>query len=437
MATTAPVAPAAAPSAPTAPASPAPHLSPNEQIAAALTDAGAPPAPPASVAVPAEQQPGGGDSGQGDPLEAVLAGLPQDHPAWARLQSLRTVEGRHRQTAAEAARAGEMERIAEGLAVEAVLAGADPRAIGARYGIDPQALIEATGWQPGGPGQAGGAEVAPGQQHPLARGAEQAPGHADLQPLNFAELYYRTMVQGADPSAEGSWSKPYFDAMDRAAALRESADMAMAEAYSIEDPAQKGIKTRTAETARAQAREAERAAMMQLEERRASMNMRAYKNLDARLQQFERAVAEAREAESQKEAGLQAWANVGSQLRAARLEDGSAEFGPNGYGIFEVDAAGNCTNQTTAQGDKALRLAREVMVERQWPPTMQSLRDALDLIVVNLYASGSDDGGTPAAGAAAGGGGDITLPASGGSPGGGNIRPSVQAQPNPAEQRMF
>lgn len=437
MATVAPAVPAA-PAAPQAPAAapPAqPHLSPNEQIAAALTDAGSPPAPPAAPAADAQPaaQPAGGAP---DPLEAVLAGLPPDHPAWARLQGLRTVEGRHRQTAAEAARAADLERVAEGLAVEAVLAGADPRAIGARYGIDPQALIEATGWQPGGapatPAPAGAAATVPGQpaaQHPLAAAA------AELEPLDFVRLYHTTMVQGAEPDAEGSWSKPYFAAMDQAAALRESADLALAEAYATEDPTQKALKTRAAETARAQARQAELAAMRSLEDRRASMVMRVYKNLDARLQQFERQQAEARQSEQAQQASLQAWATLGTQMRASRLEDGSAEFGPAGYGIFEVDEAGNCTTKTTPQGETALRLASRIMQERGWEPNMRSLADALDLLAMSLHTS--DGGTTVPAGGAAGGGGDVTLPAGGVSPGGGSVRPSTQAQPNQAEQRMF
>jgi hypothetical protein len=327
-------------------------------------------------------------------------------------------------------RAAEMERHAETAAIAAVRSGADPYALANQLGIDPQALISATGWQPPQAGQAGQPGESP-SDHPLAQPAN------DLRPVDFARLFHNTFAATRGMDHAQSWTKPYFTAMDQAVALRESADAAIAEAYSSEDPGTRATKERFAAAQRAQAREVEISAMHDLETRRAGMHMRAYRHLDARLAQFEQAEAARAQQSQQTAAQTQAWVTLGSELRASRFDDdGASEYGsgPGGMGLFEIDAAGNCLPKATPHGEEVFRRAAAIMDDFGWQPTRKNFDAALDLLAMRLHSEGDET--VPAGGAA--GGGDVTLPATSLAPGAGAVRPSPQAAGvDPAGARMY
>jgi hypothetical protein len=121
-------------------------------------------------------------------------------------------------------------------------------------------------------------------------------------------------------------------------------------------------------------------------------------------------------------------------MRASREANGVATFGPEGYGIFAVDEAGNVTGQPTPEGRKVLEMAHALIGEKQWPRTMDSLTDALDLIASDYVLS---EGGAQAPAGGPTGGGDSTLPGQGLAPGNGAVRPSPSGQAASAPTGMY
>lgn len=386
---------------------------------------GAPPAPldpnekvMLAFGVGQENAPAPQPSGaQADPLAEVLASLPADHPAHARMQALRTAEGRLRAQGQESSPQLEaMQRNAEVAAIAAVRAGADPHTLAASLGVDPQALIEAAGGLP--------APAAPGSARAEGAPVDPPPAGAPQQ-FDFIRSFYDFQA-AANPAHQQSWSRPVFEAQDSAAQLREQADQALAAGFASDDPAMRERSQRQAEQLRGQARQQEAMAYQKLSEAMHQIPYQMFKALNERLKHFEDMDAEDVESREAEAASNLEWRTLSQSLRAKRGADGLPEYGngPGGAGIYQLDENGNC-GAPTPKGKILLTRVHEIISERGWSRSAASFEDACAIYAHEL----SDDGNQPAqAGQDGGGGASVSFPPSL-TPGNGGVRPSQSGRP--------
>lgn len=410
MATEVPVAPAGP-----APAT-APGTSPAPQPAAE---------PTANERVLAAYGVGPGAQPQQADQQGQPAAAPQAQDVWAEanlspaqqaeLQRLRTTAGRaarlgefESQAAAKAREAEENARVAEQAVIEAVMAGADPRALAARIpGLDAEALAEVA--------------AARGQQQGLPPGGDQRQQGQQQGGFNFVRRY-ADLKGRMNPAHPQSWTRPMFEAQDRAQSLRSDADMAVAQAVATGDPSMIEAARQRAELNRGLARQEEIRANEAMIENIMQVVFEAHNAMEARLKPFEEAHQAALAEEQQAQQVHSEWQNLGNSLRAERGPDGSARYGngPGGAGIWEVDENGNC-GKPTEHGRVFLKSIHDIITEHGWGRDRRSFELACDVLAGRLSSEG-------AAAQAAGqrpGGGD-TLPGTSLAPGQAGARPSPQ-----------
>jgi hypothetical protein len=141
---------------------------------------------------------------------------------------------------------------------------------------------------------------------------------------------------------------------------------------------------------------------------------------------FNRITEQERQSTAQVQAEQAAFSRLQTDMISARIgETGAAEFGPEGFGFFEVDSAGNITDQTTPLGEKVLPELEAIVREMGLPINMQSFNYAIDILNSRMANS---EGGTGAGASNPAGGGDYTLPAGGMDHGASGARPSPRRQ---------
>lgn len=347
-------------------------------------------------------------------LEALIASLPQEDQAAARAEfnHLRTQAGRvaaaerraAEQPQAESGEISHEQRLAEAAMIAAVTAQPQRlHELAAMAGVEPEVLAKAAGIQGG---------AAPGQNQITRDPRVLAdPG---LFPRVFAEFELR-----ANPEHAESWSKPLLDLRNQADEHRGLADRYAMEARIAETQQAKDDFTRLAKQSRDTARNIELKADQHIVKQVYGLMNVLNKMFHERVSPFEK-LAEAAQAKDAQESKMQGQRQTMVNAAATVLApEGHALFGPKGYGIFDVDAAGNVTAVSDA-GAEVLEAAEEKMLEYNLPMDAAGLARALHLLSLeSTYSDGAS--GNPAG--ARSGGATGTLPA--GAPGSFGTRPSL------------
>lgn len=399
----APAAPAAQPQAPAA----EPEFDLSGAIHAAIIEPSRSPAPPA-----------GGQPGQGtpptpaDPLAAIVPGLPPE--AQAAIQQLRTNAGRAaaaqrelaelRARQAEPQQGDQQQRLAEWMLVREARQRPEQIAeLAAMAGVDPREL----------------AQAAMIDQAPATDWRQVA------DPQLGAKIYDEFRRQ-ASPTHERSWTKPIMEIQQQAFAARSRAAELMAEARLAENPLQAQRLQQEATSVQQQAEKLEYQALEANSKAQFGLMNALYLPLHERLASIEQLLDRVQRAEQSRAQARDQINSLQRQAAAMIGENGAPLFGPAGYGIFDVDQAGNVSG-LSKEGKTLWPAVQGVMAEYGLPADINGLVKALHLLA--LEAPASDGAPASAAGATPDGGNAPLVP---GAPAAAASHPSLVGAGSPA-----
>jgi hypothetical protein len=356
------------------------------------------------------------------------------------LNALKSGDARARQLQAQSARFEQVAQAAEDNAIQAVRYGADPFATARNLSlavgqeINVADLIRAAEESGGIVGAQRitheGGQQAPATQPGLRPGGEAPAGPNVRAPMDVDTVWPLHRAQ-ADLNHPQSWTKPLLTARREAQQQRDLANAALAQATIDGTPQAQAQAQKLAEGYNAAADKIEAQAEFARDQRTAGIIRQSEKFIMSKLQPLLDKLEEVGQKDAATRAITAEWGGVAQSMRAAREPNGAATFGPDGYGILQVDENGNCTIPTP-QGQKVLDQAEQIMLKHNMPRTMSSMRLALD-VLASEWAFSEGAGSSPAGGQ----GGSDMLPSGGSTPGNGALRPSPAGAPRGDSMLQF